>query len=97
MGERAIEIVVLDAGGGDTLTEVTVRDPDGSATAHRVTVRRAALSMIPPGRPVEALVRASFEFLLEREPKESILRTFDIEVIGRYFPEYECEITQRLR
>lgn len=38
------------------------------------------------------LVEASFAFLLEREPKESILREFDLTVIGRYFPEYEQEI-----
>jgi hypothetical protein len=33
-------------------------------------------------------VRRSFEFLLAREPKESILRSFDLPVIGRYFPEF---------
>jgi len=38
------------------------------------------------------LVKKSFEFLLEREPKESILRTFNIKVISKYFPEYEQEI-----
>jgi hypothetical protein len=27
--------------------------------------------------------------LLEREPKEAILRRFDVSVIGRYFPEFE--------
>ena len=42
------------------------------------------------------LVRASFEFLLEREAKESILTRFDLPVIGRYFPEYEPEIRKRL-
>jgi hypothetical protein len=42
------------------------------------------------------LVEASFAFLLEREPNESILRTFDLTVIGRYFPDYEREIGQRL-
>jgi hypothetical protein len=38
---------------------------------------------------VEDLVRRSFEFLLEREPPESILRRFDLAVIQRYFPEYD--------
>ena len=38
-----------------------------------------------PSNP-EDLVRASFAFLLEREPSESILREFDLTVIGRYFP-----------
>ena len=28
-------------------------------------------------------------FLLAREPKESILKTFDLSVIKRYFPEYD--------
>jgi hypothetical protein len=44
----------------------------------------------------EELIRKSFEFLLEREPKESILSRFDLSVIARYFPEYEREIKKRL-
>ena len=44
----------------------------------------------------EQLVRKSFEFLLEREPKESILRSFNLTVISRYFPEYEREIRRAL-
>ena len=43
----------------------------------------------------EELVRRSFEFLLEREPKESILTCFDLSVISRYFPEYEREMKIR--
>ena len=35
-------------------------------------------------------------FLLEREPKESILSRFDLPIISRYFPEYEEEIGERL-
>ena len=37
----------------------------------------------------DELVRRSFEFLLAREPKESILREFELPVIQKYFPEYE--------
>ena len=44
----------------------------------------------------EELIRKSFEFLLEHEPKESILSRFDLTVISRYFPEYEGEIKKRL-
>lgn len=44
----------------------------------------------------EELILRSFEFLLEREPKESILREFDLSEIGRYFPAYETEIQKRL-
>jgi hypothetical protein len=65
----------------------------GSTTEHTVTVASADLARLVPGAsdPVD-LVRRSFEFLLTREPKESILRTFDVTVIGRYFPEYERSI-----
>jgi len=40
----------------------------------------------------EKLLKKSFEFLLEREPKESILREFSLRDIARYFPEYEKHI-----
>ena len=42
-----------------------------------------------PGRPRPPLVC----FLLAREPRESILGRFDLPLIGRYFPEYEREIS----
>ena len=29
-------------------------------------------------------------FLLDREPKEAILRVFDISVIRRYFPDFDA-------
>ncbi len=45
----------------------------------------------------ESLIEKSFEFLLEREPKESILRSFELSVIERYFPEYRKEIKTRLK
>jgi len=44
---------------------------------------------------LERVVRASFEFLLEREPASSILPEFSLDVIGRYFPEYEDELRRR--
>ena len=37
-----------------------------------------------------------FEFLLERELASSILPEFSLDVIGRYFPEYEGELPRRL-
>ena len=59
-------------------------------TAHTVTVDEGYYEKLTGRKvPVEELVRRSFEFLLEREPKESILRTFALPVIGRYFPESE--------
>ena len=67
--------------------DVTV---DGTSH-HRVTV---------PDRfgdeDLERVVRISFEFLLEREPASSILSEFSLDVIGRYFPEYDDELARRL-
>lgn len=44
------------------------------------------------GSPAD-LVKKSFEFLLKRESRGSILKSFDLRVIRKYFPEYEHEIT----
>jgi hypothetical protein len=84
-----IEVTIRTVSDGWTAT-VVVTDPDGSSSRHQVTVTRAVLDRLAPGAddPVD-LVRRSFVFLLEREPKESILQSFDLPVIGRYFPEYE--------
>ena len=73
--------------------QVDLADSNGSHTQHQVRVTRVHLERFDPGAsdPID-LVRRSFVFLLEREPKESILRSFELPVIGRYFPEYEREI-----
>jgi hypothetical protein len=44
----------------------------------------------------EELVRLSFEFLLEREPRESIMRSFELPIIGRFFGDYRDEMERRL-
>ena len=66
----------------------------GSTTHHLVEVSLAELDRWGRGRSAEDLVRESFRFLLDREPKESILREFKLSVITRYFPDYERAITQ---
>jgi hypothetical protein len=76
---------------------VTVRE-GGGRTVHTVTVEPAYAQRLTGGAvPPEELVRRSFEFLLAREPKESILGSFALSVISRYFPDYETEIARRVR
>ena len=65
-------------------------------THHRVRVTKAELERLGAGKPAEDLLKESFRFLLEREPNTSILGSFDLSLIGRYFPEYEREIRTRL-
>ena len=45
---------------------------------------------------LELCLEAAFRFLLDREPKESILSRFDVTVISRYFPEFEQELPRYL-
>jgi hypothetical protein len=75
--------------------EVVVVEKDGRTT-HRVRVSRRERELYGAGTEPAALVEESFRFLLEREPKESILGSFDLSVIERYFPEYPDEIRRRL-
>jgi hypothetical protein len=89
MSEIAVE---CSAAGGGWLARVSVTG-GGSTRRYEVRVSPAELARYAPGaaEPTD-LVRRSFEFLLARESKESILPAFDLSVIGRYFPEYEREI-----
>ncbi|MDD2770234.1 MAG: hypothetical protein PHT19_16030 [Methylococcus sp.] len=79
---------------GDTTFEVVVEN--ASTTSHTVTVDPSYAVRLAGEIPVETLVRRSFDFLLEREPNTSILKRFDLSVIGRYFPEYERVIAGML-
>jgi hypothetical protein len=68
----------------------------GSTCRFEVGVSAAELARFDPGAADPGpLVRRSFEFLLAREPKESILHSFGLSLIGRYFPEFEREIRRR--
>jgi hypothetical protein len=77
--------------------QVTVKE-GRAETHHLVTLNKSDyIQLVGEGADPQTLVEESFRFLLEREPKESILRSFDLMVIGRYFPEYRGEIVKRLR
>jgi hypothetical protein len=88
------DIAVACESAGDGWTcQVELSDANGSRTQHQVRVASADLQRLAPNAADPSdLVRRSFDFLLARESKESILRSFDLPVIGRYFPEYEGEI-----
>ena len=66
---------------------------EDSKTTHKVELNRNDYQKLTDGKVTpEQLVQCSFEFLLEREPKESILSSFNLSVISRYFPQYATEI-----
>ncbi|WP_244430851.1 hypothetical protein [Methylocystis sp. ATCC 49242] len=82
-------ISVLRVSGGDPMSfDVTVREANGE-TRHRVTLSQDDLARLAGEANAEAMIEASFRFLLDREPKEMILPRFDVSVISRYFPDFE--------
>jgi hypothetical protein len=85
------EIDVIPQGGAAFQVTVT----GTQTTTHRVTIPAGMLEDLEGATP-EAMVRTSFEFLLEREPNTSILADFSLDVIERYFPEYRQELARRL-
>ncbi len=82
---------------GDPLAfDVVVREGKGD-TRHHVTMSRATGERLTGGQhTAERCIEAAFRFLLDREPKESILGRFDVDVIKRYFPEFERELPRYL-
>lgn len=70
---------------------------DEAATRHAVTVAEDDLARLAPGHDdPDEFVRASFDFLLAQEPRESILSSFELPVIERYFPGYAAEMGRRM-
>ncbi len=77
---------------------VRVRDDDGSASEHDVTLSHGDHARLGEGYPSpEAFIQACFAFLLEREAKESILRSFNVSQISTYFPEFDREIIPTIK
>ena len=71
--------------------DVTVED-GRDTTVHEVTVWPSDVARYAPGATPEELIEASFRFLLEREPKESILSRFELPIIERYFPDFAARV-----
>jgi hypothetical protein len=89
------------------MSEILVTEVDGrfdvsladgaSVTVHEVSVpaeqlARLGLTDCEP----RLVVEESMRFLLEREPKEAIVKTFDLDTIASNFPEYPGEIRKRM-
>jgi hypothetical protein len=73
---------------------VTIEDK-GSTTKHAVTLDDSYYQHLTGGKiSQEEFIKKSFEFLLERESKESILSEFNLRVIKNYFPEFEEEVKE---
>ena len=75
----------------DDVFEVTVAET--STTTHTVTVTDQSLKDLTVNNVTKTqLLKFSFNFLLDREPNTSMLLSFDINVISRYFSDYKDEV-----
>jgi hypothetical protein len=84
-----LSVTVTACPGSGFTFDVIVRDARGESR-HRVTIeaneaQRWAKLGTAPARCVEAVMR----FLLDHEPKESILSAFDMRVVRSYFPGFD--------
>lgn len=91
-------IEVTRASNGDPFNfDVIVRE-GGGESRHHVTMGQDTWERLTAGKHTpERCLEAAFRFLLDREPKESILGRFDITVISRYFPEFAQELSRYLQ
>ena len=71
----------------------TVTVAETSTTTHTVTVTDQSLNDLTDNNVTKTqLLKFSFKFLLGREPNTSILSSFDINVISKYFSDYRDEV-----
>ncbi|MEX2213713.1 MAG: hypothetical protein WD768_06275 [Phycisphaeraceae bacterium] len=70
---------------------------DGITYDYVVTLSWSDYDLWSHGRVApEKVVKAAFEFLLEREPASSIMAKFDCSVIRRFFAEVDRELPKRV-
>ena len=75
---------------------VTIHERN-TTTHHSVTMSESTYQNLTPGSvSPQQCIEGAFRFLLDREPKESILSCFDITVISKYFPDFENQLNRYL-
>ncbi len=68
-----------------------------TTTTHTVTLEPEYYDKLTGGKVTqEKLIEKSFEFLLEHDSNTSIISSFDLTLIDRYFSAYEKFIVERL-
>jgi len=76
-----------------TSNEFQVTVNSNSLTTHNVMVTDEVHQDLTDGKVTKnELLDFSFQFLLDREPNTSILASFELTVISKYFPEYKQSV-----
>lgn len=85
-----------EKGEGGPSYAVMVQD-DTSKISYRVTVSDPLYQKLTQGKVGKCdCVKAAFRFLLDHEPKEYILKQFDLSVISEYFSNFEAAFPKYL-
>jgi hypothetical protein len=94
-GQPVIEVARADV--EQFMSKFLVRVTEGGDTSsHVVTLSGADWDRLGTGyRSPEAFVEACFTFLLEHEPKDQIMGSFDVSQISGFFPDFERAISGR--
>lgn len=75
--------------------QVRVQEAGEEEAKYGVSVQKADFARLgKDGETPDQFIARCFEFLLEREPMQTILARFDVSVIPEYFPEFEEEISK---
>ena len=74
---------------------VTILDTKGEQN-YNVSMDKDFLLRVGSHYDPTKLVQKSFEFLLEREPKERILPEFDISTLAHHYPGFTDDIISRM-
>ena len=92
MATQRIEVATETEGSNHWRYLVHVHEETGRRDYH-VTLGWSDYDLWCHGRMApEKVVRAAFEFLLQREPARAILARFDCSIIRRYFPEVDADL-----
>jgi len=72
-----------------SITKFQVSVHSSAKTIHNVTITDEVHQNLTKNKVTKKeLLDFSFKFLLDREPNTSVLSSFELSVISRYFPEY---------
>ncbi len=92
-----LEIIVTKIAENQVMVFQVIVKNNNSQTEHKVSLNRTDHIRLTKGHiKPEVLLKKSFEFLLEQEPKEDLLKEFDFTAISRYYPNFLSDIQKRV-
>ena len=72
-------------------------EEENTSTQHLVSMSKEFYNSLDTKKTALDVVRTIFEFLLDRETKEQILREFDVTVVSHYYPEFKEKLKEMLK